>query len=94
MKKQQVLGDEKEKGTLDRPLANAENWMLHLEDSDNLRRLLSLPRSIQYYLVEVAIWLADLMVLRVVGYKGFYFNRLSRKTEIVPWSAHSKLGQT
>ena len=34
------------------------------------------------------MWIADLMVLRVVGYEGFYLNRLSQKTEIVPWSAH------
>ncbi len=90
--KQQILDKEKEKETLDRPLANAENWMLHLEDPDNLKRLLSLPRPVQHYLVEVAMWIADLMVLRVVGYEGFYLNRLSQKTEIVPWSDHSRLG--
>ena len=87
--KKQVLLDERELGTMDRPLANAENWMLHLEDTDNLRRLLSLPRSVRHYLVEVIIWLADLLVLKVVGYQGFYFNRLTSKTEIVPWRKDS-----
>ena len=77
---------EDEKGTLSRPLANIENWLLHIDDPKNAKMLLSLPRSVQQYLVEVYAWLADLMVLRVVGYRGCYFNRLTGATENVPWA--------
>ena len=76
---------EYDKGTLSRPLANVENWLLHLDDPKNARMLLGLPISVQQYLVEVSTWLADLMVLKVVGYRGWYLNRLTGKTEVVPW---------
>ena len=82
--KGEILEDEK--GTLSRPLANVENWLLHIDDPTNARMLLSLPRSVQQYLVEVSTWLADLMALRVVDYRGCYFNRLTRVTEYVPWA--------
>ena len=84
--KQKILEDEKEKGTLSRPLANVENWLLHIDDPRNAQMLLCLPRSVQQYLVEVSAWLADLMAMRVVGYRGCYFNRLTRATEVVPWA--------
>ena len=45
--------------------------------------LLSLPTPIQHYLVEVSIWLADLMLLKVVGYQGPYLNRLTGESEVV-----------
>lgn len=83
VKRGQILEDEK--GTLSRPLANVENWLLHIDDPTNSRMLLGLPVSVQQYLVEVSTWLADLMVLKVVGYRGWYYNRLNRETEIVPW---------
>ena len=82
---ERVLEDERQKGTMSRPLANIENWLLHLEDPRNAERLLGLGRSVQVYLVEVSIWLADLMVMKVVGYRGWYFNRLTRQSEKVPW---------
>ena len=71
--------------TLSRPLANMENWLVHLEDPDNARRLLTLPRGVQQYLLEVSMWLADVMMLKVVGYNDEYVNRLAGKTELVPW---------
>ena len=82
-KRGDVLEDEK--GTLSRAVANVENWLLHIDDPKNAAMLLGLPRWVQQYLVEVSIWLADLLILRVVGYEGWYFNRLARKTELVPW---------
>ena len=84
VKRREII--EGEKGTLSRPLANVENWLLHIDDPTNARMLLGLPISVQQYLVEVSTWLADLMVLKVVGYRGWYFNRLTRETEIVPWA--------
>ena len=75
-----------ELGNLSRPLANVENWLLHIDDPENARMLLELPVSIQQYFVEVSTWLADLMALKVVGYRGLYFNRLTRDTEVVPWA--------
>ena len=80
-----VLEDERAKGTLNRPLANVENWLLHIGDPKNVKMLLGLPVSLQQYLLDVSIWLADLMLLKVVGYCGFYFNRLTHETETVPW---------
>ena len=80
-----VLEDDRAKGTLHRPLANVENWLLHIGDPKNAKMLLSLPISLQQYLLGVSIWLADLMLLKVVGYCGFYYNRLTHETETVPW---------
>ena len=77
---------EEEKGTMSRSLANVQNWLLHMEDTKNARMLLSLPRSVQQYLVEVAVWLSDLMILKSIGYQGYYFNRLTGETEDVPWN--------
>ena len=84
VKRGEILEDEK--GTLSRPLANVENWLLHIDDPKNAEMLLGLPVSVQQYLVEVCTWLADLMALKVVGYRGWYFNRLTRQTEVVPWA--------
>ena len=72
--------------TLSRPLSNFQNWLVHFDESRNAMRILEMPRSVQAYLVEVAVWLADLMLLKGVGYSGCYFNRLSRRTEKVPWA--------
>ena len=72
-------------GTLSRPLANVENWLIHIDDPNNASRLLNLHSSVQHYFVEISIWLADLMILKVIGYRNKYFNRLTRKTEVVPW---------
>ncbi len=80
-----VQEKEKRSGTLSRPLSNVQNWLLHLDDPRNATRLLGLGGPRQSYFVQVAIWLADLMVMRVVGYQGTYFNRLTRKAEAVPW---------
>ena len=82
--KRKVLAEEF--GNLSRPLANVENWLLHIDDPKNTKMLLDLPVSVQQYFVEVSTWLADLMVLKVVGYRGWYFNRLTRETEVVPWA--------
>ena len=81
-----VQDDERRDGTLCRPVANLTNWLLHLDDPTNAERLNSL-RAYQRYFVEVSIWLADLMLMKVVGHKGDYFNRLSGKTEKVPWES-------
>lgn len=81
----QVQEQERARGTLARPLANLENWMLHLENRNNQRRLLGLPSQVKKYLLEVSIWLADLMAMKVVGYRGYYCNRMARKVEKVPW---------
>ena len=72
-------------GTMSHSLANVQNWLLHMEDPENAKILLSLPRAVQQYFVEVAIWLSDLMILKSIGYRGCYFNRLTAKTENVPW---------
>ena len=77
---------EEDKGTLSRPLANVQNWLLHIDDPKNADMLLRLPSSIQQYLVEVSTWLADLMILKIVGYRGQYINRLTGQAEFVPWA--------
>ena len=82
-KQKKVLDDKK--GTMSHSLANVQNWLLHMEDPKNAKMLLSLPKSVQQYFVEVAIWLSDLMILKSIGYCGCYFNRLTAKTENVPW---------
>ena len=60
VKRGEILEDEK--GTLSRPIANVENWLLHIDDPRNAGMLLGLPVSVQQYLVEASTWLADLMV--------------------------------
>lgn len=81
-----VLQEERSSATMSRPLANIDNWLLHLDDPHNAERLLGLGARVQQYLVEVSIWLADLMLMKVVGYDGWYLNRLSMATEKVPWA--------
>ena len=81
-----VVEEEMGRATMSRPLANIENWLLHLDDPSNAERLLSLGTPVQQYLVDVCIWLADLMLMKVVGYNGWYFNRLSMQAERVPWA--------
>ena len=81
-----VLQDERTRATMSRPLANIDNWLLHLDDPHNAERLLGLGTRVQQYMVEVSIWLADLMLMKVVGYNGWYLNRLTRATEKVPWA--------
>ena len=78
---------EQRKGTLSRPLANVQNWLVHPEEPRNAAHLLALGGPRQNYFVQVAIWLADLMLMRVVGYEGTYMNRLTGDTEVVPWVA-------
>ena len=87
VKNSRIQEDDRKGGTMSRPLANVENWLLHLDDSKNSDMLLRLGRSVQAYLLEVSIWLADLMVMKVVDYHGWYFNRLTGETEKVPWEA-------
>ena len=72
-------------GNMSHSLANVLNWMLHMDNLKNTKRLLNLPGPVQRYLVEVAIWLSDLLILKSTGYRGCYFNRLTAKTENVPW---------
>ena len=71
-------------GSLCRPMANVENWILHVDDPTNAERLISLAHY-QGYFVEVSIWLADLMLMKVVGHRGTYFNRLTGQEESLPW---------
>ena len=86
VKQNSIQENERAKGTLCRPVANVGNWLLHLDDPTNAERIISL-HAYQHYFVEVSIWLADLMLMKVVGHKGDYFNRLSRRTEKVPWES-------
>ena len=79
-----IKENERARGQLCRPMANVENWLLHLDDSANAERLLSLG-DYQAYFVEVSIWLADLMLMKVVGHRGVYFNRLTGRNETLPW---------
>ena len=87
VKQKRILEDERTRATMSRPLANIENWLLHLDDPQNSKMLLGLGTPVQRYMVEVSIWLADLMLMKVVGYNGWYFNRLSMEAEKVPWAA-------
>ena len=81
-----VVEEEKARATMRRPLANVENWLLHLDDPSNAEKLLNLGVPVQQYMVDVCIWLADLMLMKVVGYNGWYFNRISMRTDRVPWA--------
>ena len=76
----------KERGVARGPLGNIARWQFHLYDTANAKRLLNLPDDVQHYFVEVMTWLADLMILRVIGYDGVYFDRLSGDTKLVPWN--------
>ena len=80
-----VQEDERRKGALSRPMANMQNWLVHLEDGRSADRLLGLNGPTQNYFVQVATWLADLMLMKVVGYEGTYVNRLTGGVEAVPW---------
>lgn len=79
-----VQEGEREKGKLCRPVANVGNWLLHLDDPANAKRIVSL-HNYQFYFVEVSIWLADLMLMKVVGHNETYFNRIRKNVEMVPW---------
>ena len=86
-KNDRVVEDEKERATMSRPLANIENWLLHLDEPSNAKRLPGLETPVQQYMVQVSIWLADLLLMKVVRYNGWYFNRFSMQAEKVPWAS-------
>ena len=88
-----VQESERAQGTLSRPMANVGNWLLHLEDTENVRRLVSLG-DYQAYFVEVSTWLADLMLMKVVGHRGRYFNRLTGQKETLPWENVNRRGSS
>lgn len=88
MKGSKVIREEK--GTISRPIANVGNWLLHIDNPSNAAMLLGLSSWVQQFLVEVSTWLADLMILKVIGYKGWYFNRLTGEAEMVPWVGQGK----
>lgn len=75
------------------PLDNLQNWLLHLDNPQNASRLLGLSGTTQRYFVEVAAWLADLMLMKVVVYEGTYLNRLTGNVEAVPWVDECKWSQ-
>ena len=86
-----IVEEEKERTTMSRPFANVENWLLHMDERSNAERLLGLGSPLQRYMVQISIWLADLMLMKAVGYNGWFFNRLSMQTERVPWASSSKI---
>ena len=86
-KSDQVAENEREQATMSRPLANVQNWLLHLDEPSNAERLLGLGASVQQYMIQVAIWLADLLLMKVVGYNGWYFDRFSMQARKVPWAS-------
>ena len=67
------------------PLSNLQNWFAHLGEKENAKRVLDLPNNVQSYMVDLAAWLADLMLLKTVGHRDWYFNRMAGRTETVPW---------
>ena len=82
----EIQETERQQHTLSHPLTNMTNWLLHMDNASNAKMLLNMPNSIQKYLVDISVWLSDLMVLKAIGYEGFYANRLTGQTESVPWS--------
>ena len=79
-------------GCLSRALANLRNKVVHIDEPKNARLVMKLPATVQRYLTEVVLWLAELMVLKLVGYGGAYYNRVSTRTEIVPWASRLHIG--
>ena len=71
--------------TLCRPIANLRDWFVHFDEEHNARRILALPSVVQQEMVQILMWLADLMLLKVVGYNGHYCNRLTGSIDVVPW---------
>ena len=82
----EVQESARQRRTLSHPLTNMMNWLLHMDEPANAKMLLDTPNTIQKYLVQVSVWLADLMILKTIGYQGLYANRLTGQTESVPWS--------
>ena len=81
-----IQENERVKGTLSRPLANVQTWLVHLDDFDNADRLLNLGAERQSYFVDLSAWLADLLLMKVVGYDGYYLDRLTGIVRKVPWT--------
>lgn len=81
----EIQETERHQCTLSRPLINMTNWLLHIDEPPNARMLLNLPNAVQKYLVDISVWLSDLMLLKTIGYQGLYANRLTGQTESVPW---------
>ena len=74
-----------ELGSLSRALANLRNALVHIDNDRHADRVMSLPSVVQQHLTESALWLAELLMLKVVGYDGAYYNRITMRTETVPW---------
>lgn len=73
-------------GCLSTALANLRNKLTHIDEPKNARLVMKLPATTQRHLTEVALWLAELLMLKIVGYNGAYHDRLTMQTEIVPWA--------
>lgn len=68
------------------PLANVRDKVIHIDEHDNALKIMDLPTPFQHLVVEVYMWLADLLMLKIVEYNGVYHNRINGRTEMVPWA--------
>ena len=82
----QIVQEDLKGRKLSRPLGNMMNWMVHIDDPKNAKKMDDTPWKVKRHLKEVTIWLSDLMLLHSAGYNGYYFNRITRRTELVPWA--------
>ena len=73
-------------GKMSLAIANLVTSQVHVYEALHEQRLLGLTEDVQHYMMEVMMWLTDLMALKVVGYQGSYYNRLTGKTLLVPWA--------
>jgi hypothetical protein len=75
-------------GNVDGPRALTEirNAIIHPRKSkrDKLR---DVPDQAMYQALRLGLWYLELILLRLLGYNGYYYNRLTYGYRNVPWNA-------
>ena len=71
-------------------IVQIRNSIVHSQENKR-RKLAKISKDIKYEALQLCVWYIELALLRILDYKGIYFNRCSEATfkvdaeEKVPW---------
>lgn len=65
-------------------ITNIRNAFVH-SDMEKVSKLLEISNQAKIEAMQLGLWYLELGILKTLGYKGYYKNRITKKIEIVPW---------